>query len=184
MNLDRIPIGDIARWVKLKQVKPVENFIGNRILYPQTVSTTQQELEVDFAIMRESLKINYGIFLNSVSNKLVLNSSFISRFPPLNRFIKVLAESIQLSETTTVFVRNRVGVVPAGTIINIRKMPNYDKLLSKGFDVQVDGKIVKADLGKINILPLKEHHIRIKIGGVEKIVTGGEIGLILDFRTT
>ncbi|MBI2595135.1 hypothetical protein HYW46_00170 [Candidatus Daviesbacteria bacterium] len=184
-NPDQIPLQDITRWVKhAKDPKAIENFIGNRILYPQTVALNESDLGIDYAIMRESIRRNQRLYLNPIGNKISLEQSFIARFPPAAKFINIIVQSLDLPELTTILVKNNVGMIVSGSVINIRKLPNFDKLKEQEMlELFIDGTPTKIRLGGISILSLKDHHIKLKIDGLNgMMVAGGTFGLVLDFR--
>lgn len=58
-NLDLIPVEEIAKKLKIRsQLIELENFLANRILYPQAVPTTSIDMETDEVILDMALKIN------------------------------------------------------------------------------------------------------------------------------
>lgn len=72
-NLDLIPVEEIAKKLKIRsQLIELENFVANRILYPQAIPTTSIDMETDILILDIALKINKG-------KKLPKN--FKTRFP-------------------------------------------------------------------------------------------------------
>lgn len=74
-NLDLIPVEDIAQKLKIRsQLIELENFVANRILYPQAIPTTSIDMETDMVILDMALKINKGK---------KLSKDFITRFPGL-----------------------------------------------------------------------------------------------------
>lgn len=185
-DLDQIPPFVINPKVKNKrQLEALENLIGNRILYPQTVSVSVEDMEIDFAVLRESIKRDPGLFFNNINKKIILTSDFISRFPPSSKLITTIVQVLVLPEVTTVYMKKNIGIVLAGSIINIRKLPVFKKLQKDQtlIDLMTGNISTKARLGEIVILPLKERHINIKIGSSEEILAvGGELGLVLDLR--
>ena len=74
-NLDLIPVEEIAKKLKIRsQLIELENFVANRILYPQAIPTTSIDMETDIVILEEALKIN---------KRKKLPEDFKARFPGL-----------------------------------------------------------------------------------------------------
>ncbi len=185
-DLDQIPAIVVNPRVKNKgQSESLENFIGNRVLYPQTISASFEDMEIDFAILKESIRRDPGLFFNSISKKIILPSDFISRFPPVSKLITVVVQVLVLPGVTMVYIKKNISIILVGSIINIRKLPIFSKLIKDQvlIDLMVGDIATKARLNEIIILPLKEHHIKVKISNSEEIfVAGGELGLVLDLR--
>lgn len=72
-NLDLIPVEEIAKKLKIRsQLIELENFVSNRILYPQAIPTTSIDMETDIVILDMALKIN---------KEKKLPKNFKTRFP-------------------------------------------------------------------------------------------------------
>ena len=57
-NLEKINVENVASFLKNPpQLISLENYLANRILYPQTLPLTEENLEIDLAILREALKL-------------------------------------------------------------------------------------------------------------------------------
>lgn len=186
-DLNQTQVAQMSRFLKRpEQVKALENFAGNRILYPQTISATKSDLELDFILLSEIAKSNPGLFFNGVSRKIVLTAGFVNRFPPPSNLIIQLVLSIPLTGITTIFLKNSLGNQSVvGSIVNLKTFPGFDKLpkSNNALDVIVNGKVFKLNLGKIIILPDRQRHLRLKFNGLNEVfVSGGEIGLVLDLR--
>lgn len=78
-NLDRISVEALAYWLKNPPaLKSLENYLANRILYPQTLPQTALDMQVDLAILREVLRINTTQAFNQKNSVLLSNSPFLS----------------------------------------------------------------------------------------------------------
>ena len=84
-DLEQIPIDDISRWLKPQPEYFLENFIANRLLYPQVLPLTIQDLEIELAILKEVVKRDPKHKTHD------LQIEFLHRFPPA-RLKKALEE--------------------------------------------------------------------------------------------
>ena len=58
-NLDQIDIDSLILWLKNKPSSiQLENYLANKILYPQITPITADEMKIDLAILREILRLN------------------------------------------------------------------------------------------------------------------------------
>ena len=52
-NLDTISAESLIPWLKpVPELKRIENYLANKILYPQTIAQTEFEMQMDLAILR------------------------------------------------------------------------------------------------------------------------------------
>ncbi|MBI2019064.1 hypothetical protein HYS95_00150 [Candidatus Daviesbacteria bacterium] len=110
-NLDQISIEAIASNLKpVPQLTALENYLANRILYPQTMAQTQYDMKVDLAILREALKINGprqpqknnallggNPFLNTTLRKILIPAHFLDYVPNLAVLTEVFTEAFLIN---------------------------------------------------------------------------------------
>jgi hypothetical protein len=115
-NLNQITAEDIIRWLKVKQ-NPfyTQNFLANRVYYPQAVPVNDQELEIDWAILREALIRNPHIF-NQADKKIIVDEKFITRFPDMGKLATVFIDSFKFSEPVQLILERGSEQVVLGTI--------------------------------------------------------------------
>jgi len=86
-NLDQIDISSLSSWIKPTLVPDqLENYLANKILYPQTIPLTELDTKIDLAILREALKHNSlksQNFLNLTLRKIIIPERFLSYIPDL-----------------------------------------------------------------------------------------------------
>lgn len=175
-NLDKIPIEKIRQWLKNKgEIHQLQNFIGNRIIYSQTISPTAEDLEIDLAILREAIRLEPQVVFNKLTNKINLPAELIGRFPPLYQLVMAIVSVMRLSGITQVYLKNPHQLV--GTVITVK--PN---LLARVVAVSVNGQIKKIPTNGMTYLKADGHYVRLKIGDQEQqLVSGGQFGILVNF---
>lgn len=178
-GLDKVPIDNIIRWLKIKpEVHSLQDYIANRLLYPQTIPLTQQDLEIDLALLREALILEPSHIFIPNKKKIVIPEDMENRFPPLEKLTMAITEAINPAGVTSIYVYRdnisvQVGVIARPEILN---SPNE-------LDVFIDNKMIRFATGGVSIFPLPPKPLTIKIATLEPFtVSGGDVGLILDLR--
>lgn len=177
-SLYNIPPQDISRWLTLKGDETlVGNSMGNRLLYPQTVSVNKSDFEVDIAILREVIKRQPEVIYNASTKRLILTTGLINRFPPLFNLIIIILESVIIKGVTAIYCCGPEKNSIVGTLVKPEKIePNTI--------VALNGKVIKNNFGAVTVLPAPNKPAKLKIDSLPEIsVIGGEIGIVLDFRS-
>lgn len=176
--LDKIPGEDIRHWVKTKvDVATIRNFLGNRILYPQTLATTTFDLEMDLAILKEGLGMNAQQFYSPSSKKIILPKVFLSRFPKTTELMASIVHSIKFSGLTSVYLNENAGNILAGSIF-VPQRPSKNMT----YDIEINGQVNHLKLGTLVVFPIFDHNINIKTPDGDMVVNGGVLGFALDLR--
>lgn len=180
-DIDRVPIFDIKQWLRAKEQDfYLENYIGNRLLYPQTVAVSEWDMEIDLAIIREYIKRHTESFYDQEANRLIIPEDFIARFSPVNNLISAMLDVLTVHETTTIIALKQVAdVVVAGSLITIPFTLKEDFI-----DISIDDQQMRFKVGKVQLLPIQDSQVKVVM---EKdsdalFVPGGQIGLLLDLR--
>ena len=81
-NLDSISVDSLAIFLKSVSVNistiQLENYLANRILYPQTLPLTEIDMKIDLGILREVLRIYGPKFSDKFSKPLLGDNPFIN----------------------------------------------------------------------------------------------------------
>ncbi|SRR5258708_4856794 len=178
-DLDKIPVTDISKWLKTRSsVSYIADYLGNRILYPQTIAASLFDLELDLAILKEAIKRHPEVLYNQSAKKMVIPEEFVGRFPPLKKLVLNLVEALNPPGVTTVCVKGLSATTVVGSIVKPSQFVSQ-----KLVDAKVDGQQVQLKHGIVSRLAVEKHHVNLKIGlADEQIVTGGSLGLIIDLR--
>lgn len=181
-DLDKVSPQNLSSWLRIKIDKhDLVNILGNRILYPQTISINKSELEMDLAILREGLKQKPALVYEAQTNKLYIPETFLARLPPLARLAGVIIEAINPKGVIQIFLRGQNKVKLIGSLIS---PPDVEKLVSDKPKVRINVDGVEGTLnpGSLSISQIEAPQIKIKIEDKDYTVSGGELGVIIDMR--
>lgn len=177
---ENIPIDNIIRWIHFR-IEPhhLENFIANRLLYPQTLPLTSLDFEIDLAILREVIKKKPNLLVNSETNKITIPESLILRFNKIELILKCILDVLKIKGVVTVNTKDhKITSDLVGTIYAPSNLPQEDIL-----GVSLNGKKYNLKKGSINIIPSSERHNNLIISTLPEIsVIGGKLGIVIDLR--
>lgn len=202
-NVDQIDIGAVITWLKTP-VTPVhlENYLANRILYPQTVPVTDYDMKIDLAILREALRMNTqssgtdSPFLNLTTRKLIIPERFLKFVPNLVNLTWAFIDGLlsnrrkedQFSDLWTVVVSDDADEI-VGSILLPEFANSNDKMELKLFDKKYEIK-----MGSLTVIPCPKDRCEIaykfatgKILGQKEAaleIYGGKLGLMIDGRAS
>lgn len=175
-NLDKVTFESVKRWLNFKvEDHTLENFIANRLLYPQTVPMNEQEMEIDLSILRETLKMDNRLLYNPFKSSIIIPEEFEVRFPPLIKLISALCDVLVLKEVTKIYVKSWVGTHPMGSIV-IPKSIHPTSLITLG------GKKYQVKPNSLNQISVPERQQMLQIDSFNAGVSGGEFGVFIDLR--
>lgn len=178
-NLEKIPPENLNNWLKIKQEAHIlQNFIGNRILYPQVVPLTATEMAMDTALLTEAIKLDKSSFLDEEAKKIFIPKTFYGRFPNLSQLALIFTQALDQVGVWTINLKSPEEEVMLGTLI----APSV--LTSDGpMKVVINGKEYQAALGQISIYPNQDHHLEVIVDSLDQVlVSGGDVGLLVDLR--
>lgn len=125
-NLSQVSAERVVSWLSgsdfYKKQNPtvLENEIGNRILYPEVIPTTQAELALDFAILREAIKLHPDGYLNENLKKLSIPGEFLSRFPDLLNLTWAFIDALAPEGVVSIYLKSAVGPKSLGTYMKAK----------------------------------------------------------------
>lgn len=181
-KLDELSVSNISRFIHHKaDMRSLKNYLGNRILYPQTVAINTQELEIDLAILKESIAKNPEIIYKQSSNQITIPASFISRFPPTNRLLATIIQALNISsQVTEIYVEEGQSRIFSGSVFApLLTLPIGQSLIM----VEINGQPNSIKTGSVGVFPVSDAKIKLKsslFGEAE--VKGGNLGVIIDLR--
>lgn len=208
-NLDQISLENIASWLKpVPSVIQLENYLANKILYPQTLPLTKEDMQLDLAILREALKMNSpgtkkpnamlgdNSFLNITLRKILIPERFLNFVPNLMTLTLVFIDAFLLGrrkedwfqDLWTVVVTNDTDEI-AGSVL----LPQFDSGNGE-MSVNLLNQNYKIRPGNFIVMPCPKSRCEISyklqngkvLGKTESAVEvyGGKLGLIVDGRVT
>lgn len=196
-NFDQINIEELASW--LKPAPPIvilENYVANKILYPQTLPSTEDDMKLDLGILREVIKMNkeQSPFLSVSFRKILIPSDFLHFLPNLIDLAWVFVDALLWGRKrkdwfedlwTVILTDDRDEV--AGSII----MPQF-KDKNEVMELRVMNKNYKIRAGSLVVIPCQKDRCEVSyklpkgkiLGKGENAVElyGGKLGLMIDGR--
>lgn len=193
-NLDQIQTEDIARWLK-PQPEPshIENYLAQKILYPQTVPITEADMKIDLAILREALNLSAPKFRKA--RKILIPKKYLSFVPNLPILTQTFVDGLLYERKREDFFEDLWTVVLKGEtdeVIGSVLLPRF-KNESGTLYISLRGKKYQIRAGTLTHVPCpnKRCEVSFKLKGGEILgkddlqveVYGGKLGLMIDGRS-
>lgn len=208
-NLDQIPPEAIASW--LKPVPPLdylENYLATRILYPQTLPLTEQDMQIDLAILREALRLNGpkkdstknnvllgdNTFLNITMRKILIPSVFLTYVPNLTILVRVFIDGLLVNREKKDFFQDLWTIVLTYEIDEVVGSVLLPQFESSGavMSLKLQDQNYEIRPGTLTVIPCNKDRCEVayklqsgKILGKQESameVYGGKLGLVVDGR--
>lgn len=205
-NLDQITSERVAFWLKsLPQPERLENYLAQRILYPQTIPMTNQDMEWDLAILREAVRLTRpqqaspmlggdSPFLNMTLRKILIPSKFLQFTPDLVSLVWAFTDGLLWERKKGDVFEDFWTVVLTGDVdetVGSVVLPQFQNT-SANLQITVLGKNYKVDWGTLIVIPCQKQRCQVafklqngKILGKQDLaieVYGGRLGLMIDGR--
>lgn len=202
-DIDLIPIDEIVGWLKpAPNLFFLENYLGNLVFYPQIIPDSEEELNIELAILREALKRTAN-FYDLKKRKIIIPSEYIIRFPDLLKLVLAFTDGLKqnlvldkkdLNDINTIVLSKKNYEINLGTIF-FPKFQSTNGLIEVMF-VQQPGsppsKSYTLNQGSFANIPCQQSHCHVSFkskdakiqGKAENVleIAGGEIGIIMDGR--
>lgn len=209
-NLDQISLEALASWFKpVPQLSFLENYLANRILYPQTVSLTEYDMKIDLSILREALKMSRtsakgfktnaflggNPFLNVTLRKVLIPVRFLNFAPDLPSLTWAFIDALLIDRKKEDWFEDLWTIVltnDADEIVGSVVLAQFEDR-NGVMDLNVLGKNYKIRPGGLIVIPCPSNRCEIsyklqkgsvlgkKVNAIE--VYGGRLGLIIDGRS-
>ncbi len=178
-NLQRIKIEEINHWIKPKQdPKLLTNFLGNRILYPQTIALTKQEMDIDLAILRAAIKKEPLKFYDPKLKKINIPQDFVNRFHPQTSLTAAFVDSLELNNVSQVFITEASGKKLATAVIVPQTLPEKGQV-----DTVLGNQKFKLKLNTLTLLPVVAGTYNLVVGQNPQLtINTGSLGIFIDLR--
>lgn len=207
-NLDQIPVEAIIKWLKpVPMQTQLENYIANRILYPQSVALSPQEMQIDLAILREALRINTpkltdtkdvflgnNAFLNVNLRKIMIPDKFLNFVPDLQTLAWVFIDALLLEKPRLDVFEDLWTIVITDDVDEVVGSVLLPRLESESSEVSilVMGQSYRIKAGSLMVIPCENQRCQVsfKLSGGKALgkeeasleVYGGRLGLVVDSR--
>lgn len=200
-NLDQIPAEAVAAWLKpAPQLDQLENYLANKIFYPQTVPQTERDMQIDLAILREAVKMNNpkvdsGLFLNMLSRKLIVPAKFLSFVPDLATLVWVFIDALFLGQKKQHWLQDLWTIILADDIDEVVGSIILPQFYNKSGEISLKlmDKSYQIRAGSLAVIPCPKARCEIayklqngkvlgKTGDAIEVY-GGKLGLVVDGRS-
>lgn len=208
-NLDQIAAENIALWVKpAPNLIQLENYLSNKILYPQSLPISETDMKLDLAILREALKLNSpGLsgegketllgsnpFLNTTLRKILIPERFLDFIPSLPNLAWAFVDALLLNRKKEDFFWDLWTVVLTGDFDEVVGSILLPQFTGEGDNMALNvlGKTYKIVPGSLTIVACPKDRCQIsykisrgKILGKNEAaleIYGGTLGIMVDGR--
>ena len=207
-NLDQLDINLVSSWLKNPpSAAQLENYIANKILYPQILAISESDMKIDLAILREVLRISTPVskksegsllgnnpFLNITLRKIIIPEHFLQYVPDLATLTWVFVDGLLMhrergdifEDLWTVVVADGIDYV-VGSVI----LPRFENR-ADSLDLKVSGQGYKIKAGGLSVVSCPKDRCEIAyrvdkgllLGKKESAleIYGGKLGLMIDGR--
>lgn len=166
----------------------LENFLANRILYPQAVPVNPEDLDLDLAILREALKIAPSKkFYDEQNKKIYIPENFLARFPDIKKLAFCFVEGLQPQDMVQLIIVGTTHKELLGSFIPLKFEDKKGRV-----DLDIEGIKLTISAGKLIQVPCSPLHCHIQFKGKgvrlhgksEGVfeASGGRLGLLIDGR--
>ena len=186
-NLDQIPLELISRWIKPKiKDAQLENYIANKILYPQTLPMSEYEMQIDLAILREALRINgpkegdnkdtllgNNAFLNINLRKIIIPDKFLRYAPNLQTLVWIFLDGLLIDKVRDDFYEDLWTVILSDDVDEVVGSVTLPRIESKDAQIEVNigNQSFKIKAGTLMIIPCEAQRcpISYKLRGAQAL---------------
>ncbi len=205
-NLDQINVENVASWLKpTPDLVHLENYLANRILYPQTLPMNASDMEIDLAILREALKLNLNQtkqndfladspFLSMSLRKILIPFRFLNACGDLKKLTWAFVDALPIDPKRKDWFEDLWSIVLTDDIdetVGSLILPEFGGS-SGEIEVNIMGRSYKVKAGSLLVIPcLKdkcEASYKLKQGKLlgksenSLQVSGGSLGIMIDAR--
>lgn len=189
-QLESIPSEKVMLWLKDQGSRQLlENVMGNIILYPQVIPTTEKEMLLEKALLKEALKLQPQTYYNPRLNKLFIDEALLERFPDTFGVMEAFVDALQPRGLVSLVLRSEnIGSRNAGTLLRPQILKPEGEVNIWVGDQRHDIKI-----GSLKMISCSFNHLTIRFESeVAKImdhhkmvaeVAGGKLGVVVDTRS-
>lgn len=190
-QLESISSLGVIRWLKKRESLPVvENTIGNKILYPQVIPTTEKEILLELAILREVLLLQSEKYYNPNSNKIFIEEDLIERFVHFPSLVEAFVDAFHPTGLVSLFSKaDNASLKNLGTLLRPQITKDEGQI-----DLWVNNLKYDIQIGTLFFIPISSNHLTIKFQSdgaklfnrykLTAEVVGGKFGVVVDARKT
>ncbi|MBI2011779.1 hypothetical protein HYS91_03350 [Candidatus Daviesbacteria bacterium] len=177
-NLDKISIEDVNANLTIKQSPEfLQNYIANRVIYPQTIPSKVLEMDIDLIFLKEVVKLNKDKFIDQKNKRILIPEIFFLRFTPAPKMVMAILDGLNVKDIYLIVKKGSSATKTLGTYIA------GINFTAKALQVSVEGYKRKISIGKAYLFPVNKADVKVMgLKDKQLNVSGGELGIILDLR--
>ena len=181
-EMDSIDFEEIAQQsVQKLNHHTIENHLANRLLYPQSVAMSKEELDLDFLILAAALKKHPEVFLNSKQNRIVIPTVAVGQLSPLTRLISVVLNSLYSENVIEIWLKDDAKQQLLGSSLPQQMLKKLNLLGDITVRIQQEEKTLIPN--QLNLIPVRDKQVKIQINqSVTVDAVGGSLGIFIDLR--
>lgn len=188
-NLSQLSADKVMVWLpKTFDARLVENYLGNRLLYPSSVPTSAREELIDLAILREALKLSPKSYYDPNLSRIYFPQDLLLYFSDLTKLAWAFIDVFVVNPITTVITRGNV-IKNAGTILKPKIIRPKGTIT---IWIKNQNRKYSVKIGSLTLIPVNLPKVDIKFESFDATlsgqsamdieVAGGILGLIIDTR--
>lgn len=194
-NLDQISPEAIASWIRpIPDLDQLEDYLANRILYPQTIPLTERDMQIDSSILREALKMYKAQLLNTTTRKILIPEKFLNFLPDRLTLVKIFIDAYLLNREKRDYFQDLWTVVLTGGIDEVIGSVLFPQFVGNDgtMIIKLQDKSYEVRQGNLSLIPCPKDRCEIAyeiqkgklLGSQENAfeVYGGKLGLVVDGR--
>lgn len=181
-EMDSIDFEEIAQQsVQKLNHHTIENHLANRLLYPQSVAMSKEELDLDFLILAAALKKHPEVFFNSKQNRIVIPTVAVGQLSPLTRLISVVLNSLYSENVIEIWLKDDAKQQLLGSSLPQQMLKKLNLLGDITVRIQQEEKTLIPN--QLNLIPVRDKQVKIQINqSVTVGAVGGSLGIFIDLR--
>lgn len=178
-GIENLSADEIIRWLnKSYDPKVIENYLGNRVIYPQSIALTNEEKLIDRAIIQEYISKNPSFFYNPLSHRILVPLELLHRIQPTTDLMIMLCSLLQIQGVAPIFIGEETSIKNEGAVMAVEPLT-----AEKNISILINGKETVVENNKIYHFSVEDQHIKVKVDGANEImIQGGKLGLTIDLR--
>lgn len=188
-RLEEVKPDVIAGWLgKDVNLKILENILANKLLYPTTIPTSEEELKIEVAMLTEAIKVDRDRFYNQNLNKIFIPDPLTSRFPNQEKLFWLFVDALNPEGIVNVALKvPNDGATSLATYIRPTVTANKGRVV-----ITLEKSNFELQIGSLIVIPAHSRTVDIQfesdtatLMGKNQVVTevlGGSLGVVIDTR--
>lgn len=188
---DSLAFEKVARWISKKyDPKLLENILGNKLLYPQTVPIDIDQLDFDFGLLRELIRLNPKAFSQKPNWKEVtIPAELVPYFPDFAKLALSFIDVLPLKDISTFYIQDLPKNHRVCLVSVLRPTPNQN---FGSISLEIEGNKFQVNIGSVSKLTVPAKVVSVNFESksatlfnketISIEVESGQLGIMIDSR--